>query len=755
MAITLRDIKRYKDSFDFERGLEEFEKLSDDEKSTPNALRLKAEFYYQDKSRNTKERFEKALNILDSIKDDDNPDETNRLRGAIYKRRYFYTKDLNDIYRAIKHYNEALKTPRQIEADSGYGAGNVIYLYYLLINERRDNISDEERDNIESEAKILAQKSLKALEEKDKLSAWDYASIATLKMALGNAKDAKESFEEYIKLLGNRYDREYSITLTQFIKFYHLLPDDIKEKATLPLLEILEPFQKPARDSVANVIKSVQNGKKGLALSGGGFRASLFHIGILLSLAYEDKLRSIEVISTVSGGSIVGMGYYLMVKELLESKEDSEISKEDYIALVEKLRDRFIEAIQTNIRMRAFDKPISKPLTEHLGELYEREIYKRLIQSMPKSMVDIAISPKGVEDFNPHFHNELRANKVPRIIINATLLNNGHNWQFTQEGMGEQSYMIHSDTDMNEPYPFRRYNQICGDITIGEAIASSSAVPVVFDPIEIELYEGVCRWYRDKKETLLLSDGGVYDNLGLASIIQDECSRIIVSDGSKQLDKSDEPSNFRLDVLSRSNDILMNKIRDAEYQRVQSLYERGVVDTLSIYHLRKRVDDSALKEILDRCSKIRTDLDSFNDIESNALIYCGYRLASSIYLKKPKVIEDFESFYQKEHYKILEVLDRADKKFMRVRECYRFERFLLYTLLILSTLLAIFYPKIAMVILTNLFILVGILVTISAILYIVNKPLLKRLVNRGVAIVMRWYSKYYLKRCNSKYDTIY
>ena len=47
-------------------------------------------------------------------------------------------------------------------------------------------------------------------------------------------------------------------------------------------------------------------GKVGLALSGGGFRASLFHIGILARLAECRVLRRVEVLSCVSGGSILG-----------------------------------------------------------------------------------------------------------------------------------------------------------------------------------------------------------------------------------------------------------------------------------------------------------------------------------------------------------------------------------------------------------------------------------------------------------------
>lgn len=50
--------------------------------------------------------------------------------------------------------------------------------------------------------------------------------------------------------------------------------------------------------------------KIGLALSGGGFRASVFHIGVLTFLAEKKQLENISYISTVSGGSLlIGLIY--------------------------------------------------------------------------------------------------------------------------------------------------------------------------------------------------------------------------------------------------------------------------------------------------------------------------------------------------------------------------------------------------------------------------------------------------------------
>ncbi len=69
----------------------------------------------------------------------------------------------------------------------------------------------------------------------------------------------------------------------------------------------------------------------GVALSGGGFRASLFHLGVLAAFAEHDLLRPLEVLSCVSGGSIVGTAYYSAVATLLGEKVDADITRDDLV----------------------------------------------------------------------------------------------------------------------------------------------------------------------------------------------------------------------------------------------------------------------------------------------------------------------------------------------------------------------------------------------------------------------------------------
>src|SRR5512146_2317385 len=50
--------------------------------------------------------------------------------------------------------------------------------------------------------------------------------------------------------------------------------------------------------------------KIGLTLSGGGFRATVFHLGVLARLAEENRLEDVGILSTVSGGSLCGALVY-------------------------------------------------------------------------------------------------------------------------------------------------------------------------------------------------------------------------------------------------------------------------------------------------------------------------------------------------------------------------------------------------------------------------------------------------------------
>jgi len=246
------------------------------------------------------------------------------------------------------------------------------------------------------------------------------------------------------------------------------------------------------------------NTRLGLALSGGGFRASFYHIGVLARMAELGMLKHVQSISTVSGGSIVGAAYYLMLKSLLESKADHEIVDEDYVRLVERLEIHFLKAVQKNMRLKTFANPINNMFmalpfysrSDAIGDIYEKLLYKPLLEVGGRAirMSDLLIRPEGIEGaFHPEDKekgNKQRKNKVPILILNATSLNSGHNWYFTAKSMGEVPPRngVFRDIDKKDRYRRVRYDEITTRkpwFSLGKAVAASAGVPGLFPPMSV------------------------------------------------------------------------------------------------------------------------------------------------------------------------------------------------------------------------------------------------------------------------------
>lgn len=205
----------------------------------------------------------------------------------------------------------------------------------------------------------------------------------------------------------------------------------------------------------------------GLALAGGGFRASLFHVGVLRRLAELDLLRYVEVLSTVSGGSIVGALYVLLLKRELEREEGkTRLTEADYRRIIDDLEARLVRGIRRNLRARLFANPFdlirmmvwpSRTLGDRMAELYERHLYADTIRELtrnhsgePLLLKDILIRPgrKEIQELLPHgdidSYNrrqvEQDGSAITKLVINATSLNTGARFLFKATEIGEWHY---------------------------------------------------------------------------------------------------------------------------------------------------------------------------------------------------------------------------------------------------------------------------------------------------------------------------
>jgi len=411
-------------------------------------------------------------------------------------------------------------------------------------------------------------------------------------------------------------------------------------------------------------------GKVGLALSGGGFRASLFHIGVLARLAESDVLRHVEVISCVSGGSILGAHYYLELRNLLQTKADKDITQQDYIDLVARVEKDFLAGVQKNLRTKGITSlrynlkaALSShyTITDYMGKLYETQLYSRVHDGENKDkrfLSGLYIKPPDEkEGFYPRQDNWKRRNKVPMLVLNATALNTGHTWQFTASWMGEPP--VGADAEVDRNFRLRRVYYDAPDLPdryhrfpLGRAVAASSCVPGLFEPVELE---GL---YTDSKEgdiTVQLVDGGVHDNQGTSSLLEENCAVILVSDASGQMVSETRPKSGTLDVPLRSNSILQSRVREAQFEELAARKRSSLLRGLMFLHLKKDLDAKRIdwvghkeppdpadretgkdnpyttygvdKTIQHQLSATRTDLDSFSDTEGCALMCSGYAMA--------------------------------------------------------------------------------------------------------------------------------
>jgi predicted acylesterase/phospholipase RssA len=676
--------------------------LGSDQKLRLEVYQQSALCTYKDPDLQADARLDRALEILNQSCEDINTttdQETLGITGAIYKRKWELDNQKQQLERALNYY---LRGYAQGAAnDQGYTGINAAFVLDLLAHQE-----EQEANKASVTSQVAARRRAAAKEIRMEIIKqlaplvdspdtnwprgkwWFYSTIAEACFGSGLYDEAIKWLErgrEDAKALDSTVAAwEYESSARQLAALARL-QDTAESAAGAP--------DSPQTERALSALKSffgkheVQSayvGKVGLALSGGGFRAALLHIGVLARLAELNVLHRVEALSCVSGGSIIGAHYYLEVRKLLQSKPDDQISREDYIDIVARVRKDFLDGVQRNVRVRVALNPLKTikmiftsrySRTMRAGELYETEIFSRVKDDRENGsrwLNGLYVCPAGAdgkldEGFNFRTDNWRRSSKVPNLILNTTALNTGHNWQFTASWLGEPPASIDDEIDGNDrlrrlyydgedtPKSFRQ-------VRLGHAVAASACVPGLFEPLPLS---GL---YPDR--IVRLVDGGVCDNQGVASLLEQDCNVILVSDGSGQMGSEKQPSNGLLGVPLRSNTILQARVREAQYHELSARKRAGLLRGFMFVHLKDDLDVDPIdwigcldpfdasddsrpayrrgpltrygiaKDVQELLAGVRTDLDSFSDVEAFALMTSAYRMTEHEF-RYSKCIEGF------------------------------------------------------------------------------------------------------------------
>ena len=244
----------------------------------------------------------------------------------------------------------------------------------------------------------------------------------------------------------------------------------------------------------------------GLALSGGGARAVAFHLGCFRALYDLRLLDRLEVVSSVSGGSVLAAMYAY-----------SSDSFEDFDArVVDRLRTGFVrDVIRCSVHPVAIGKTIATVLVTGSTSLLRMaaKILPKAFRARVSLLNDAKPTPtrrfySRTEAFCDALVSGLFGGRIVadverknlEVVINATELRTGSAFRF-----GSQESAC---------WRFGTVPQ--SDVLVADAVAASAAYPV-FLPALDRTYT-FARRGTTKEDRVLLTDGGVFENLGVSPL---------------------------------------------------------------------------------------------------------------------------------------------------------------------------------------------------------------------------------------------
>jgi NTE family protein len=264
-----------------------------------------------------------------------------------------------------------------------------------------------------------------------------------------------------------------------------------------------------------------------LCLSGGGYRAMLFHLGALWRLNELAYLTRLTRVSSVSGGSIAAgvLGH-----------------RWTRLAFVDGIATGFADEVVTPIRtMAAHTIDVADILQ---GVFLPGTIGDRIVASYNDRLFDHA-SLQDLPD-------------KPRFVINATNVQSGVLWRFSKPYMWDW-----------------RVGKVPSPRTeLAVAVGASSAAPPVLSPAHLRLQDsdfepgtGVDLQRPPFTEDVYLTDGAVYDNLGLETAWK-LYDTILVSDGGGKMAPDPEPHTDWVRHAMRITELIDNQVRSLRKRQV-------------------------------------------------------------------------------------------------------------------------------------------------------------------------------------------
>lgn len=271
----------------------------------------------------------------------------------------------------------------------------------------------------------------------------------------------------------------------------------------------------------------------GLCLSGGGYRAMLFHTGALLRLNELGWLPRLDVVTSVSGGALAA-GVLARSWDTLDFGMDG-VARNFLDQVVYPIRRIARQNLDIRVTLRALVTP-GRSAGAELADAYRRKLVGDFrLQDLPAQ---------------------------PRFVFSSANLQTGALWRFCRDSMGD--------------------NVVGGvtapDATLATAMAASAAFPPLLSPVVVPMphWDIPGDGDTDRPAEVVLSDGGVFDNLGLDPA--ERCETLLVSDAGLHLPQRQRIARDWPRHLLRVLDVIDNQVRSLRKQELIESYVDGERD---------------------------------------------------------------------------------------------------------------------------------------------------------------------------------